>query len=199
MCDPGSVTTGAERSADEQSRSPHRTLYLALVGQVVIGAALLIWVAIGRPIPGLAGPDKDDPTLAPRATVNRFDGARAWKLLERQVKVYGPRPAGSDAARRLADELVTLLPDGHFEDVPGGLRNVVGELPGGACAYGVLAARVAGIVPDAADAATLTCWATVHGLAVMALDQRLGAEAPTERALALLVEGLLARRPRPAE
>lgn len=101
-----------------------------LAGQFVIGAALLTWVAIGRPIPGLAQPKADAATLAPRATVDRFDGARAWKLLVRQVKVYGPRPAGSDSAKRLAEELATKLPNGRLEAVPGGLNNVVGELPG---------------------------------------------------------------------
>lgn len=42
----------------------------------------------------------------------------------------GPRPAGSDASRELAEHLVSALPDGALEPVPGGLRNVVGTLPG---------------------------------------------------------------------
>jgi Iap family predicted aminopeptidase len=42
----------------------------------------------------------------------------------------GPRPAGSAASRRLAEALRARLPGGRFEAVPGGLRNVVGALPG---------------------------------------------------------------------
>ncbi len=76
-------------------------------------------------------PPADD-GLAPRATTNRFDGARAFALLREQVRVYGWRPAGSPRLRRLAVRLRALLPNGRFENVPGheGLRNVVGSLPG---------------------------------------------------------------------
>jgi AcrR family transcriptional regulator len=71
-----------------------------------------------------------------------------------------------------------------------------GKLPGGDSAYAVLASRVRDIVPDAPEPGVLTCWATVHGLAVLALDQRLfgPAEPQVEAALRLLVEGLAARR-----
>lgn len=130
MCDPEPVTSTSDADADEPARSPHRTLLIVLAGQVVVGAALLIWVALGRPVPGLAGPQQDEATLAPRAHVNRFDGPRAWRLLERQVKVYGPRPAGSESLRKLATDLTGRLPGGRLEAVPGGLQNVVGELPG---------------------------------------------------------------------
>ena len=70
--------------------------------------------------------------LAPRATANRFDGARAFALLRTQVEDYGWRPAGSRALRRLAGRLRALLPSGRYEDVPRhrGLRNVVGSVPG---------------------------------------------------------------------
>jgi glutaminyl-peptide cyclotransferase len=70
--------------------------------------------------------------LAPLATTHRFDGARAFALLREQVRVYGWRPAGSKSLRRLAVRLRALLPNGHFEAIPGhkGLRNVVGSLPG---------------------------------------------------------------------
>jgi glutaminyl-peptide cyclotransferase len=56
---------------------------------------------------------------------------RAWTLIERQL-AYGQRPAGSPRLRRLAERLRPLLPNGHFEPVPGspGVRNVVGTLPG---------------------------------------------------------------------
>ena len=70
--------------------------------------------------------------LAPRAKLDRFDGARAWALLREQVEDFGPRPAGSDASRRLAERLRTLLPRGRFQAIPGWprLRNVVGRIPG---------------------------------------------------------------------
>ncbi len=58
-----------------------------------------------------------------------FDSAAAYALVGR-VLAFGPRPAGSSTERRVADSLRGLLPGGHFEAVPGGLRNIVGELPG---------------------------------------------------------------------
>jgi len=62
---------------------------------------------------------------------DRFDPARAWQLVERQVAA-GQRPAGSAQLRTLAEELRPLLPSGKFEPIPGDpkLRNVVGTLPG---------------------------------------------------------------------
>jgi hypothetical protein len=70
--------------------------------------------------------------LAPRATVDRFDGTRAFALLREQVRKYGWRPAGSRALRRLAARLRAQLPRGRFEPIPGHprLRNVVGSVPG---------------------------------------------------------------------
>jgi Zn-dependent M28 family amino/carboxypeptidase len=63
--------------------------------------------------------------------VNRFDVARAFALIRRQVAV-GRRPAGSRRLRALAARLRPLLPGGRFEAVPDhpGLRNIVGVLPG---------------------------------------------------------------------
>ena len=58
-----------------------------------------------------------------------FDGPAAYALTARLL-AFGPRPAGSVAERRVGSLLATLLPHGGFEAVPGGLRNVVGELPG---------------------------------------------------------------------
>lgn len=126
------MTTPVQTTDEEPARLSHRPLVIALIAQFVVGAALLTWVAIGRPVPGLAKETKTGApgTLAPRAKVDRFDGPRAFRLLERQVEVYGPRPAGSDASRRLGDDLVKRLPNGHFDPVPGGLRNVVGTIPG---------------------------------------------------------------------
>jgi hypothetical protein len=59
----------------------------------------------------------------------RFDGRYAYQLTKLQLS-FGPRPAGSGAQRKAAARLVRLLPGGHFETVPGGLRNIVGGLPG---------------------------------------------------------------------
>jgi glutaminyl-peptide cyclotransferase len=61
--------------------------------------------------------------------VDRFDAERAFRDLRAQVDL-GPRPAGSAASRVLAERLRAQIPGGHFESVPGGLRNVVGRLPG---------------------------------------------------------------------
>jgi glutaminyl-peptide cyclotransferase len=66
---------------------------------------------------------------APGARGNAFDEERAFALLKEQVEL-GPRPAGSAASRTLAQRLRTLLPGGRFQAVPGGLRNVVGVVPG---------------------------------------------------------------------
>ena len=76
-----------------------------------------------------AAPARPSAAAAPR--VDRFDGARAWAELRRQVAL-GPRPAGSQPLRRLAGRLRAQLPNGRFEPVPGhpGLRNVVGHLFG---------------------------------------------------------------------
>jgi hypothetical protein len=80
-----------------------------------------------------AAPAAEPPArLAPVATTNRFDGARAFALLREQVEDYGWRPAGSTALRRLAVRLRSRMPRGRFENVAGhpGLRNVVGSVPG---------------------------------------------------------------------
>ena len=64
-----------------------------------------------------------------RLKVDRFDSRRAFAELRRQVEI-GPRPAGSAASRKLAARIRRALPRGRYEQVPGGLRNVVGRLPG---------------------------------------------------------------------
>ena len=60
-----------------------------------------------------------------------FNAAGAFQLVRQQVQA-GQRPAGSPQLRRLADELVKMLPEGRFEPLPGepGLRNIVGRVPG---------------------------------------------------------------------
>ena len=81
----------------------------------VLAAALIATAAAGAAAP-----------LHPGAP---FDGKYAYALTKLQVDA-GPRPAGSATQRAVAERLVKLLPGGHFEAVPGGLRNIVGQLPG---------------------------------------------------------------------
>jgi glutaminyl-peptide cyclotransferase len=66
-----------------------------------------------------------------QAIAPKFDAERAYELVRRQVEA-GQRPAGSPQLRKLAEELVKLLPEGRFEPVLGepGLRNIVGSIPG---------------------------------------------------------------------
>jgi glutaminyl-peptide cyclotransferase len=80
------------------------------------------------------------PDAARQPTVNRFDAHAAWRLLRQQLDL-GPRPAGSPASRRLARRLRRLLPHGRYEGVPGGLRNVVGRVPGRSRRYVVVGAH----------------------------------------------------------
>jgi hypothetical protein len=71
-------------------------------------------------------------TLVPSAQASkadRFDEQRAWSWLTRQVAL-GPRPAGSPASRRIGGLLRAAMPRGRYQEVPGGLRNVVGFVPG---------------------------------------------------------------------
>ncbi|MEA2150539.1 MAG: glutaminyl-peptide cyclotransferase [Solirubrobacteraceae bacterium] len=128
-----------------------RPLAIMLGAQLLLMGGVLVWAAIGFPLPSaLTGADQRATTsarvagasagapiaassvVAPRPTVNRFDGPRAFGLLRAQVQEYGWRPAGSASLRRLAVHLRGLLPNGRFEPIPGqpGLRNVVGSLPG---------------------------------------------------------------------
>lgn len=91
-----------------------------------VSIALVALVAVAAGCGGAAAPPAEPGTAA--ATV-RFDERRAFADLRAQVAL-GPRPAGSAASRRLAERLRRQLPRGRFEPVPGGLRNVVGHLPG---------------------------------------------------------------------
>ena len=81
--------------------------------------------------PGAAPGDRRarEATAAAALKVDRFDEDRAWRMLEYQVKL-GPRPAGSAQSRKLAAYIKARLPRGRYENLPGGLRNVVGEIPG---------------------------------------------------------------------
>jgi glutaminyl-peptide cyclotransferase len=66
---------------------------------------------------------------APRPNVDRFDERAAFAFLKRQVAL-GPRPAGSAPSRRLAAILRASVPNGRFQAVPGGFRNVVATVRG---------------------------------------------------------------------
>src|SRR4051794_5512476 len=99
-------------------------LQVLIVGGLILGAVLLLTL----------GGDSDAKTSTTAASVptprlERFEGDRAWKELLRQVKV-GPRPAGSAALQAESERLRAKLPRGRIEPVGGGLRNVVGSLPG---------------------------------------------------------------------
>src|SRR4051812_23128449 len=102
-----------------------RPLFALLAVQLVVGTVFVVLIATGSlPFTG-----DDDGSAAPAARANRFDGPAAFRLLEMQLS-YGPRPAGSPQSRKLAEKLRTLLPNGSFQPVPGGLRNIVGTVPG---------------------------------------------------------------------
>lgn len=75
------------------------------------------------------GDDSGPAATTAAAAPDRFDSARAWRVLEHQVEM-GPRPAGSRPSRRLAAYIRRHLPDAHYQSVPGGLRNVVARVRG---------------------------------------------------------------------
>jgi glutaminyl-peptide cyclotransferase len=81
--------------------------------------ALLILLAVV--VLGAAGADA--------ASRRAFDERAAFAFLRQQVAI-GPRPAGSAASRRLAALLRARVPNGRYQRVPGGLRNVVGVIRG---------------------------------------------------------------------
>lgn len=106
-----------------------RASFALLLAQLLIGGGFIAFVLLG----GLPdGGSEDEPSQAAAASAarpDRFDGARAFAILERQVNL-GPRPAGSAKSRRLAAYLRRSVPRGRYQRVPGGLRNVVGVVPG---------------------------------------------------------------------
>ena len=87
----------------------------------LLAALLVALLALG------CGDDSAATTSAER--VDRFDGARAFADLEYQVGL-GPRPTGSPENRKLAAWLRKRLPNGRYDLREGGIRNVVGHLPG---------------------------------------------------------------------
>lgn len=127
-----------------------KLLLWALGIQLVIGG-LLIWqaatdFALFRSDDGpTAPPARSEPAPAPaaepgataaaavpRPRVDRFDAAAAMRWARRQVAL-GPRPAGSEAARRSGEMLASALPGARFVDLGPehpGLRNIEASLPG---------------------------------------------------------------------
>jgi glutaminyl-peptide cyclotransferase len=101
-----------------------------LVIALVIAPAVVVVLVVLALTSVTGGASQDDRSAnAARLRTDRFDAHRAFAELRRQVEM-GPRPAGSAASRRLAAQLRRALPRGRYETVPGGLRNVVGHLPG---------------------------------------------------------------------
>ena len=108
--------------------------------QVVLGITLVALVATDN-VPFTGDHEADGSPPRPAALhVDRFDGARAFRLLRRQVEL-GPRPAGSPESRRLARLLKRIVPNGRYQDVPGGLRNVIGTVHGREPGYVVVGAH----------------------------------------------------------
>jgi glutaminyl-peptide cyclotransferase len=60
---------------------------------------------------------------------DRFDGDRAFELIEAQVE-FGPRPAGSEASERLGRRLRRQLPSAEVQPLAGGLLNLISVIPG---------------------------------------------------------------------
>jgi glutaminyl-peptide cyclotransferase len=71
----------------------------------------------------------DSAPAAAALKADRFNRARAFADLRYQVEL-GPRPAGSETSRQLAEWLRERLPRGRLEPLRGGLQNVVGSIPG---------------------------------------------------------------------
>lgn len=106
-----------------------KLLGVVLAVQVLLGVVVIVLIATHN-VPFVHDDPKPPPTRpVSKVTRDRFDGAAAWRLLREQVAL-GPRPAGSAASRGLAERLRELLPAGRFQPVPGGLRNVIGVVPG---------------------------------------------------------------------
>src|SRR3954470_35309 len=87
-----------------------RALVIILAVQLVLGGAVVY--AATQDFFGAAATKR----VAPGPHADRFDGRRAWKLIELALS-YGQRPAGSPQLRALAEKLRARLPRGRFEDL----------------------------------------------------------------------------------
>jgi glutaminyl-peptide cyclotransferase len=95
-------------------------------------AIVLMLAGVGLFVAAVGGAfDSDDgaPASSAALKVDRFDRERAFEDLRYQVEL-GPRPAGSDTAKQLAEWLRERLPRGRIQTVRGGWQNVVGSIPG---------------------------------------------------------------------
>jgi glutaminyl-peptide cyclotransferase len=93
-------------------------------------AAVLVLVGGGLVVAAVTGAfDGDDPTASAALKTDRFNRDRAFADLRYQVEL-GPRPAGSETSKQLAEWLRDRLPNGRLQSLPGGLQNVVGTIPG---------------------------------------------------------------------
>jgi Zn-dependent M28 family amino/carboxypeptidase len=95
----------------------------------MIALPAVVVVALVLALTGGGGESEQPAANASAKRADRFDSARAWRALKYQVAL-GPRPAGSPKAAELAAYLRKRIPRGHYENVPGGLRNVVGRIKG---------------------------------------------------------------------
>jgi glutaminyl-peptide cyclotransferase len=105
-----------------------RTLFVVLGLQLVVALVFVGLVATDN-LPFTGDGDGEAAPAASAKVANRFDGPAAFELVRMQLS-YGPRPAGSKQSRALAERLRKLLPQGRFQKLPHGLRNVVGTVPG---------------------------------------------------------------------
>ena len=113
---------------------PMRLLAGVLVLQIVLAGTLIALVATDN-VPFVsdeqtrAGGEAQAAGSVPRASSRSFNSRAAYNSVKRQVAL-GPRPAGSAASKELGERLRRSLPGGRFQAVPGGMRNVIGVVPG---------------------------------------------------------------------
>jgi glutaminyl-peptide cyclotransferase len=118
-----------------------KLLSIVLATQVALGLTFVALAATDNlPFTGEGEADGRPAEARPALKVDRFDGAAAFRLLRRQVEL-GPRPAGSAESRRLARLLKRIVPRGRYQEVPGGLRNVIGTVRGREPGYLVVGAH----------------------------------------------------------
>jgi hypothetical protein len=116
-----------------------KLLGIVLAVQVVLGITLVALVATDN-LPFVDGEADGSTTRSAELRAHRFDGEAAFRLLRRQVEM-GPRPAGSPESRQLARLLKRIVPRGRFQQVPHGLRNVIGTVRGREPGYVVVGAH----------------------------------------------------------
>jgi glutaminyl-peptide cyclotransferase len=89
---------------------------------VLVGGGLVVAAVTGAF-------DGGETTAGAALKADRFNRDRAFGDLRYQVEL-GPRPAGSETSKQLAEWLRDRLPEGRLQNVPGGLQNVIGSVPG---------------------------------------------------------------------